>query len=275
MQPRLSQLTVYPIKSTAPLHLSRCAVTSKGLAFDRQFVVCDTNGKFITARTLPLLLKVQASLILDSLIISAPESEPLTLEYSSMESQYDSINVWKDQIDAVYCGEAAEQWFSSLLQQPCKLYFFGSQSHRPVAESPEYQVAFADGYPLLIISQASLTDLNTRCKSTVVMDQMRPNLVIENTTAYAEDSWKKIRIGTVEFKIAKPCGRCILTTTNPETLERNPDREPFSVLKKYRKGSDGQAHFGQNLIALNQGIISQGDEVEILETCEPDIYPTA
>lgn len=274
MPPRLSQLSVYPIKSTAPLQLSRCAVTSTGLAFDRQFVLCDPEGKFLTARTLPQLLKIQTSLLLDSLIICAPHSEPLTLEYSSIESQYDSIKVWKDEIDAVYCGAIAERWFSRLLQRPCKLYFFGDQSHRSVADSPESQVAFADGYPLLLISQASLTDLNTRCKSTVLMEQMRPNLVIENTLPYAEDGWKRLRIGTVEFEVAKPCGRCVLTTVDPDTLVRNPDREPFSVLKQYRKGSDGQAHFGQNLIALNQGVISQGDTVEVLETGAPEIYLT-
>ncbi|MBQ0757947.1 MAG: MOSC domain-containing protein [Amphritea sp.] len=275
MQPNLAQISIYPIKSTAPVHLSRSAITSTGLAFDRQFVVCDTNGKFITARTQSKLLKVQVSLLQGGIILSAPGAEDLTLSYTDFESRYDSISVWKDQIDAVYCGEAAEQWFSRHLQQSCNLYFFGSQSHRPVAESPEKQVAFADGYPLLLISQASLSELNQRCKNRVVMDQMRPNLVVENTLPYAEDSWKRIRIGTVEFKVVKPCGRCILTTTDPDTLERNPDREPLSVLKKYRKGSDGEAHFGQNLIALNQGIISQGDNVEILEICEPEIYPTA
>ncbi|BBB26652.1 MOSC domain-containing protein [Amphritea japonica] len=274
MQPRLSQLAVYPIKSTAPLHLSRCAVADTGLAFDRQFVVCDSNGKFLTARTQPQLLSIKASLLHDSLIMSAPESEPLTLKYTSIEKHYDNITVWKDQINAAYCGKAAEQWFSRLLQRPCKLYFFDSQSSRSVAENPEKQVAFADGYPLLLISQASLSDLNQRCKSTVVMEQMRPNLVVENTLPYAEDSWKRIRIGTVEFIIAKPCGRCILTTTDPDTLKRNPDREPLSILKKYRKGRDGEAHFGQNLIALNHGIISRGDAVEVLEVCEPERYPT-
>lgn len=221
------------------------------------------------------MLKVQVSLLHDGIDISTPGAGGLIFSYTSLEGRYDSISVWKDQIEAAYCGEAAERWFSHLLQQPCKLYFFGSQSHRPVADNPENQIAFADGYPLLLISQASLSELNQRCKSTVVMDQMRPNLVVENTVAYAEDSWKRIRIGTVEFKVAKPCGRCILTTTNPDTLERNPDREPLSVLKKYRKGSDGEAHFGQNLIALNHGIISQSDKVEILEICEPEIYPTA
>lgn len=275
MQPNLAQISIYPIKSTAPVHLSRRAVTVTGLAFDRRFVICDDNGKFISARTQPKLLKVQASLLHDGIHISTAGAQGLTFSYTSLEDQYDSISVWKDLIDAVYCGEAAEQWFSHLLQQTCKLYFFGSQSHRSVAGNPENQIAFADGYPLLLISQASLSELNQRCKGTVVMDQMRPNLVVENTAAYAEDSWKRIRIGTVEFKVVKPCGRCIMTTTDPETLERNPDREPLSVLKKYRKGNDGEAHFGQNLIALNRGTISQGDTIEILETCKPEIYPTA
>ena len=207
------------------------------------------------------------------IVLSAPGADDITLLYTSFENRYDCINVWKDKIDAAYCGELAEQWFSQLLGLPCKLYYFGYRSTRPVANHPENQVAFADGYPLLLTSTASLADLNQRCNSTVVMDQMRPNLVVENTLPYAEDNWKRIRIGTVDFIITRPCGRCILTTTDPETLERNPDREPLSVLKKYRKGNDGEAHFGQNLIALNHGIISRGDIVEILETCKPQVYP--
>lgn len=273
MKPTLSQISIYPIKSTAPLHLSRSALTSTGLAFDRQFVICDADGKFITARTQPKLLRVQVAPLQNGMTISAPEASPLALPFTSFEDQYDSINIWKDQIDAVYCGELAEQWFSQLLGLPCKLYYFGCRSTRPVANHPENQIAFADGYPLLLTSTASLVDLNQRCNSTVVMDQMRPNLVVENTVPYAEDSWKRIKIGTVEFIITKPCGRCILTTTNPETLERNPDREPLSVLKQHRKGNDGEAHFGQNLIALNHGIISRGDTVEILATCKPQVYP--
>ncbi len=272
-QAQLCQISVYPIKSTAPVDLSRSAVTATGLAFDRQFVLCDENGKFITARTCPQLLAVRTALLQNGVVISAPESPSLTLEYADFSHRYDPISVWKDNINALYCGQQAEQWFSLYLQKPCKLYFFGPQSQRPVSRKPDNQVAFADGYPLLLISRGSLDDLNKRCKSTVLMTQMRPNLVVGQCDAYAEDSWKRIKIGEVEFEVVKPCGRCILTTTDPQTLQRNPDREPLSVLKRYRKGSDGEAHFGQNLIALNHGIISLNDSVEILETSQPEIYP--
>ncbi|MDO6562189.1 MOSC domain-containing protein [Amphritea sp. 1_MG-2023] len=273
MSPSLSAITVYPIKSTAPVSLSRSSVTATGLAFDRQLVLCNEQGKFLTARTHPQLLTVKTALLPGGLMISAPGVEPLTLEYAALSQQYDEINVWHDQIRARYCGESAQRWFEALMQQPCKLYLFGEQSERAVSDKPAHQVAFADGYPLLLISQASLDDLNQRCQSTVLMQQMRPNLVIEHCEAYAEDSWKRIRVGEVEFEIVKPCGRCILTTTDPTTLQRNPDREPLSVLKKYRKGRDGEAHFGQNLIALNHGIISLDDPIEILETAAPERYP--
>ncbi|WP_428035859.1 MOSC domain-containing protein [Amphritea sp.] len=273
-QIQLSQISIYPVKSTASIALSRSAVTTTGLAFDRQFVLCDENGKFITARSRPQLLAVQTGLLHNGLVVAAPESAPLKLEYSEFTSRYDNISVWKDSISALYCGERAEQWFSQYLQQPCKLYFFGSQSSRPVSRRPDNQVAFADGYPLLLISEASLSNLNNRCKSTVRMEQMRPNLVVKNCDAYAEDSWKRIKIGEVEFEVVKPCGRCILTTTDPLTLQRNPDREPLSILKRYRRGSDGEAHFGQNLVSLNQGIISLNDPVEIIETRQPEEYST-
>lgn len=274
MSPSLSAITVYPIKSTAPISLSRSAVTVTGLAFDRQFVLCNEQGKFLTARSHPQLLAIKTALLQEGLLITAPDMAPLHLEFSALGQQYDEIAVWKDTIHAQYCGLAAQQWFESYLQQPCKLYRFGPQSDRPVSDHSEHQVAFADGYPLLLISKASLSDLNQRCQNAVLIEQMRPNLVVDNCVAYAEDRWKRIRIGSVEFAVVKPCGRCILTTTDPTTLTRNPEREPLSVLKKYRKGSDGEAHFGQNLIALNSGIVNLNDPVEILETGEPEHYPS-
>ncbi|MBN0987433.1 MOSC domain-containing protein [Amphritea pacifica] len=271
-QTQLTQITIYPVKSTAPVTLSRSAVTDTGLAFDRQFVLCDDNGKFITARTKPRLLGVKTALLPEGILLTAPGVEPLHLEYAAFSGPYHSIRVWQDSIDAVCCGDNAAQWFSEYLQGPCKLYFFGPQSSRPVNRRPGNQVAFADGYPLLLISEASLSDLNRRCKSTVRMEQMRPNLVVSNCEPYAEDGWQRIRIGEIEFDIVKPCGRCILTTTDPETLERNADREPLSVLKQYRRGADGEAHFGQNLVPLNHGIISLNDPVEVLETCKAQTY---
>ena len=126
------------------------------------------------------------------------------------------------------------------------------------------QVAFADGYPLLLIGQASLEDLSQKVGRELEMLRFRPNLVIEGSEAYAEDSWKRIRIGDVEFRVVKSCARCILTTIDPQTGERSADREPLASLQKYRSEADG-AVFGQNLVNDGNGRLQVGMPVTILE----------
>jgi uncharacterized protein YcbX len=126
------------------------------------------------------------------------------------------------------------------------------------------QVAFADGFPLLLIGEASLQDLVQKVGRPLEMLRFRPNLVIEGGAAFAEDGWKRIRIGDVEFRVVKPCSRCILTTIDPQTGERSADREPLATLQKYRAQADG-AMFGQNLVNDSNGQLEVGMPVEILE----------
>ncbi len=268
----LSQLTLYPIKSTAGIKLDRALLRHSGLAFDRRFVVSDSKGKFITARTHPRLLTVHSALSPEGLWLTAPDQPALLIEYAALQSEYGSVSVWGDIIQAQRSPAQYNLWFSELLGLECELLFFGDQSQRQVSTHPEQPVGFADGYPLLLISEASLNDLNNRCSTPVAMDQMRPNLVVSGCDAYAEDSWKRIRIGTLELELVSPCSRCVLTTVDPVTATRHPLKEPFSILKKYRRGSDGQVYFGQNLIALNEGTLSLNDPVEILETRIPEQY---
>ena len=125
-------------------------------------------------------------------------------------------------------------------------------------------MAFADGYPLLLIGQASLEDLSQRVGRPLEMLRFRPNLVIEGCEAYAEDGWKRLRIGDLEFRVVKPCSRCIMTTVDPQTGERDADREPFATLQKYRSEADG-AMFGQNLVNDGNGRLEVGMPVTILE----------
>ncbi|HBL54839.1 MAG TPA: hypothetical protein DDZ36_02830 [Deltaproteobacteria bacterium] len=138
-------------------------------------------------------------------------------------------------------------------------------SNRPVDPDfavGEYQAAFSDAYPLLLISEASLNDLNNRLPEPVAMKRFRPNLVVNNTKPYEEDSWKKIIIGECEFQVVKPCSRCILTTVDPETGEFS-GKEPLRTLATYRKQS-GNVMFGQNLIATIKGKLEVGMPVEII-----------
>lgn len=272
----LTAINIYPIKSTAGISLSNTWIDDYGLSFDRRFVVTDSQGQFISARTEPSLCLIQASITQQGLIITAPNMPLLEINYADFSEDYYPITVWNDTINSIHCTPAIDNWFSLYLKRPCKLHFFAKNSNRQVKNSHQ-QVGFADGYPLLLISQASLNDLNQRLTTSgehaVAMSHFRPNLVIENSEgstdtfadAFSEDKWRRIRIGEIEFEIAKPCSRCIMTTVNPATGEKNAQQQPLKTLKGYRQVKNGDVMFGQNLIALNKGQLRLGDKVTVLD----------
>tara|TARA_R110000744_G_scaffold79260_3_gene155749 strand:- start:59 stop:1267 length:1209 start_codon:yes stop_codon:yes gene_type:complete len=263
----LQNIHIYPIKSSAGIELSNSWVEEFGLAFDRRFVIASPNGEFFTARTQPTLCLIQASLTSTGFRVTAPNMPTLVIEYHNLCQSYVAVNVWQDTINGQQCQENINKWFSDYLNQPCQLLFFGADSQRFV-KNKSSQVGFADGYPLLLISQASLDNLNNQYKpnaESIAMAQFRPNIVVSNCDAFAEDTWQHIRIGEVEFEIAKPCTRCIFTTINPETGEKHQQQEPLKKLKEYRQLTNGDILFGQNLVALNQGQIKRGDKVEVIK----------
>ena len=269
----LQNINVYPIKSSASIELSSSWVEELGLAFDRRFVVADLNGEFFTARTQPRLCLIQANLTASGMVLTAPDMPALVITYQKLTNNYVAVNVWDDSINAQQCLADINQWFSEYLQLPCQLLFYGSDSQRLVKNKTS-PVSFADGYPLLLISQASLDDLNAHyqvSETAINMAQFRPNIVVNNCEAFAEDTWQHIRIGEVEFEIVKPCTRCIFTTINPQTGEKHQQQEPLKTLMSYRQIESGDVIFGQNLIALNQGQIKQGDQVEILKRQSPPV----
>jgi uncharacterized protein YcbX/ferredoxin len=270
----LQNIYVYPIKSSAGIELSNSWVEEHGLAFDRRFVVASEQGEFFTARTQPSLCLIQANLTSTGIIITAPDMPTLLIDYRQLSQHYVAVNIWQDTINAQQCRDNINQWFSRYLNQPCQLLFFGADSQRFV-KNKSSQVGFADGYPLLLISQASLDSLNDQYKpntNPISMAQFRPNIVVNNCDAFAEDTWQHIRIGEVEFEITKPCTRCIFTTINPETAEKHAQQEPLKTLKHYRQLANGDILFGQNLVALNQGQIKRGDKVEVLNTQASPIF---
>jgi uncharacterized protein YcbX/ferredoxin len=270
----LQNINVYPIKSSAGIELSSSWVEEFGLAFDRRFVVADLAGECITARTEPSLCLIQANLTASGMILTAPNMLTLVIDYHKLTKHYVSVTIWNDNINAQQCLADVNQWFSQYLQKPCQLLFFGTDSHRLV-KNKNSQVSFADGYPLLLISQASLEHLNSHYQADeapISMAQFRPNLVVNSCEAFAEDSWQHIRIGDVEFEVTKPCTRCIFTTINPQTGEKHPQQEPLNTLKNYRQVDNADVLFGQNLVALNHGQIKRGDQVEILTRQTPPVF---
>lgn len=270
-QPKVFGLTTYPIKSTQGINLELAKVTKTGLELDRHFVVTDLNGKFITGRTKSKLVLVHTVKTQNGLMLSAPGMEDFEVDYAMLSNQYSAVTVWNDKINSQHTHYNLDAWFSKYLASNCKVYFLGEKSQRLVKNS-KYPLSFADGYPFLLISTTSLAFLNDRLALPVTMAQFRPNIVVDNCQAFAEDEWRLIKIGEVKFEIVKPCSRCIFTTVNAKTGRRDVLKEPLKTLNTFRQGDDKEIYFGQNMIALNRGTIKIGDRVEILTTQSPQTF---
>lgn len=269
--PRLDSIHLYPIKSTAGMTLNRARVGEEGLDGDRRYMVVKPDGTFITARTHPQLQQVVASPVEGGLQLRYPGQELLTLLEQDFLLTPQATGVWGDSFTALRTHELADHWLSRVAGEPVRLLWLGEQSAR-FRDKTGTRVSFADGYPLLLIGQASLEDLNLRSDALHQMSQFRTNLVASGLRPFEEDGWRRIRIGEVEFLIAKPCSRCIMTTVESGSSRFNALKEPLATLTRYRRGEDGEVYFGQNLVALNEGWIAAGSEIEVLERVRPQVY---
>jgi len=261
----LSEINVYPIKSAKRISVQSALVERRGIQFDRRWMVVDSSGVFLSQRGFPRLALISTQLGSDSLHVNAPGMNSLTLSLQPSDADPISVHVWDDAVDSISAGHEAQKWFSTYLDMPSRLVFMPENCIRHVEpESAIHNdiVSFADGFPLLLISQHSLDDLNNRLVTPVPMNRFRPNVVVNDSSAFAEDRWKKIRIGTMLFYVVKPCSRCITTTVDQETGIQG--KEPLATLSRYRK-VDGNVFFGQNLIPESVGTINVGDRVEIVE----------
>ncbi len=260
---KLSALYRYPVKSLRGETFDAIAVTPRGLAHDREWMLVDANGKFLTQRQQPRMSLID-TYVADrgGLRLRAPGMPELALDGDSVARI--EVTVWNDRVTAATVDAAADAWFSEFLGVRCRLVHFPSDSRRavdPGYASADDEVGFADGFPFLLISQASLDELNTRLGEPVPMRRFRPNLVIDGCDPFAEDGWRRIRIGDVGFRVVKPCSRCIIPTIDPATGERH--AEPLRTLMSYRK-RDNKVYFGQNLIHDGVGQLAVGMPVEVL-----------
>jgi uncharacterized protein YcbX len=261
----LSNLTYYPIKACRGFDLSESRVERMGLADDRRMMVVTLEGEFLTQREHPKLALITPALKNDLVTLSAPNFDSIRFAIQR-SGALTPVNIWKSKgVSAIDQGDESAEWLSNWLGVSVRLVHVDSNFKRKL--NPEHAVqaddhtGFADGYPILIISEASLQDLNSKLDSALPMNRFRPNIVVQNCDPFAEDTWKRIRIGGVEMALVKPCPRCEVTTIDKETLERN--KEPLKTLATFRKQKGG-AMFGMNVIPLNEGEIKVGMNVEIL-----------
>lgn len=261
----LSGLFQHPIKSIAGNALQAAEVEPRGLRGDRRWMIVDGEGRFVTGREIGALTQIHATADGDTLQLAAAGHATIRTVAQHHAPRIRST-VWKSTVDALPADAAGDAWLSAVVGRPLRLVFMDDTAHRAV--NPEFgkpgdEVSFADGYPLLLISQAALDALNVKLAAPVSMRNFRPNLVVAGTAPHAEDTWRRIRIGEIDFDIVKPCTRCIFTTVDPETGERDPGGEPLRALIGYRRDPSGVT-FGQNVIPRGTGTLRIGDPVTIV-----------
>ncbi len=266
---QLSALYRFPLKSAIGEALSASPVDSLGLQGDRRWLAVDAHsGRFLSQRLLPRMTQLLARYAADdSLTLSAHGFGRIRVALPAADAELRDVTLWSDALRVPDAGDDAAAWLSQFLGRACRLVYLPVERARQVDSgyaAAGDQVGFADGFPLLLIGQASLEDLSARVGRPLEMLRFRPNLVVDGSAAYAEDGWKRIRIGGLDFRVAKGCSRCIVTTLDPRSGERDADREPLATLKTYRE-RDGELYFGQNLICAGSGVLEVGMPVEILE----------
>jgi len=262
----LSGIFIYPVKSLAGISANSWPVTEKGFQYDRKWMIIDSNRQFLSQRAVPRMALIKTALTDKNLILSAQAMEDLFLPLEPVDGQTIDSTIWHDQCNARSVSAEADQWLSDFLKLDCRLVYQPDDVIRqvdPHYANPGDKVAFSDGFPFLIISENSLVSLNNEMQLNLPMIRFRPNLVISGCPAYAEDSWREIRIGAIDFRLPKPCARCSVPTIDPETAQTG--KEPLITLNRTRKWQN-KVYFGQNALHNQCSQLTVGDTVQITLT---------
>jgi len=286
---QISEINIYPIKSLKGITLDSATVEPRGLQHDRRWMLSTPDGMFFTQREFPRMALIEVG-VGDDLYVTAEGFGTLEIPLEPGTGNRQQVTIWQNICEGeIYSGVVSE-WFSDVLGTDCQLVYMPDNTRREVNglfNAGEDVVSFADGYPLLVIGEASLADLNRRMEEIqagrmpalqLPMNRFRPNIVVSGSNAYAEDDWGKIRIGDAVFRSSKPCERCV-TTTVDQAKGKFDGKEPLKTLASYRMAKDvipnrlesfGMSEtavlFGQNLIPETTGVsISVGDKVAVME----------
>lgn len=273
---QVTGLFIYPIKACQGISLTQAEVTPQGLANDRQFMLVDGQGTFLTQRQYPQLAQVGVQLTGDQLTLSHPNQTSLIFTPTLVGAERE-VQVWRDRLIAIDQGDDVAQWFESVLAHQITVRLVRQTPQHPRGIDPNYTnqqfkpVSFADGYPLLVTATASLDDLNQRLTAkyqdatqAVPMNRFRPNVVLETSIPFMESDWSQLQINQVILALVKPCSRCLVTTTDQQTGDRHPLQEPLATLSHFRQVPHQGILFGENAIPLQTGVLNLGDPVQIL-----------
>lgn len=261
----ISGLYIYPVKSCQGIQVSLVDLTLWGPWGDREFAIVGPDGAVFTQRTHPHMAEIRTSLSPDTLVMRVPGQGALSVSLRGPAGARRPLVVWDDRCEGGDMGDTVACALAAFLGEECRLLRYLPDSPR-LRESTTLgrvvPVAFADCYPLLVISEASLADLNCRCPEQIPMDRFRPNIVVGGVEAYAEDAVAELVVGAVHLEGANQCTRCAVTTTDQRTGARGV--EPLRTLATYRRNADGKVVFGRNFAVGSRGRLYLGDEVRLV-----------
>ena len=261
----VSELYIYPIKSLGGISLKTARITDRGFRYDRRWMLIDMDNRFMTQREFPVMSLLQVSLTEDELKIHHKKNpgESLSILFQPPGNKMIMVKVWEDKCEAQLFSDEADEWFSDMLALPCRLVYMPDTTKRNVDSNYAMDkdiTSFSDGYPMLIIGQSSLNDLNSRLPEPLPMNRFRPNIVFTGGEPYEEDAMEHFVINEIDFFGVKLCSRCVITTIDQD--EATKAKEPLKTLATYRM-QDNNVYFGQNLLCKGEGEIHPGDIIEI------------
>lgn len=289
---QISEINIYPIKSLKGILLEEAKVEKRGLRFDRRWMLTDRDGMFFTQRETPKMAIIDVTVDHNGLVVNFPEFEPIFIPAVPDLGQRTDVTVWQSRVRGISYRGYVNEWFSEALGRNCQLVLMPETSERHVDsrfDRGDDIVSFADGYPLLLIGEGSLAELNERLhdqyrdeefgeKLPLPMNRFRPNLVVQGSDPFDEDRWARIRVGEAFFRVVKPCARCVVTTVDQARGDFD-GKEPLKTMASFRMAKDAfpdtyesYGHtpnavlFGENLIPENPGVgVNVGDEVVVIE----------
>lgn len=260
----VSDLYIYPVKSLGGFSLQEARLTDRGFTYDRRWMLTDENNRFLSQREVPAMALLQVSIREENLLITNKKTGDLIMiSFAPLTTETIMVSVWDDTCIGQRVSDEADAWFSRQLERPCRLVYMPDSTQRTVDAAYAHNkeiTSFSDGYPLLIIGQASLDDLNSRLASPLPMNRFRPNIVFTGGIPFQEDDMKQFTIGDVQFFGVKPCARCVVTTIDQESGIKA--KEPLKTLSTYR-AKDQKIYFGQNLLFKGSGTIRVGDMITL------------
>ncbi len=264
---KLTQIYIYPIKSLGAIALQKSYITERGLEYDRRWLLTDQNNRFITQRETPELVRFIPGIENNEWLIVEDKSTGQNIRFS-MEfttGSTEEVTVWDDSFPAKEVDKEVSQWFSEILGKPVKLMFQPEESHRKVdnryAVRGNEIVSAADGFPILMISEESLSNLNAQMNFTAEMLRFRPNLVVSELGPHEEDELRTVEIGSAVLAGVKPCSRCLMVDRDPESGK--PSGSVLKTLSGYRRVGN-KVNFGQNFLVLKTGVVQAGESMRIV-----------